>query len=184
MDEYRHQVSGLFVHQEDAESALSTLVKRGVPRNRLQLFKSLSTTPTTGPQARSNDVLKDVLVDSAIGTAAGAGIGALAELALVAGSITLFAASPLIAPLVMLGWGASLGGLIGAATGASVGAGKTEKKFADLISDAISLGQIVLVAETRTEQETTIAREVIQASIGDYTDLGTSSHRTESGATL
>ena len=61
----------------------------------------------------------------------------------------------------MLGWGASLGGFIGAAV-----AGNKEGEFSALIRDAISSGQVVLVADTRTEQETTIAREVIQVSVG------------------
>lgn len=39
-----------------------------------------------------------------------------------------------------------------------------------LVRDAIASGQVVLVAETRTEQETAIAREVIQALVGDSKD--------------
>jgi hypothetical protein len=39
-----------------------------------------------------------------------------------------------------------------------------------LIGDAIASGQVVLVAETRTEQETAIARDVIQASVGGSKD--------------
>jgi hypothetical protein len=106
-------------------------------------------------------------VDGAIGTAVGSGIGVLAELALVAANVTLFVASPLVAPLAMLGWGASLGGFIGAAAGA----GSKGGNFSTLIQDAIASGQVVVVAETRTEQETAIATEVIQALVGQSTDL-------------
>ncbi|HRH14125.1 MAG TPA: hypothetical protein PK225_07210 [Azonexus sp.] len=81
MDKYRHHVSGLFAHREEAEGALSRLV------------------------------------DGAVGTAVGAGIGALAQLALVAGSVSLFVASP----LVMLGWGARLGAFVGAEAGVNAG---------------------------------------------------------------
>jgi len=97
----------------------------------------------------------------------GTGVGALAQVALVAANVSLFVASPLIAPLAMLGWGAGLGGLVGAA----VGAEKKEGPFSALVRDAISIGQVVLVAETLTEQETAIAREVIQASVGDCNDI-------------
>lgn len=173
MDQYRHHVSGFFARLEEAESALSKLVERGLPRERLHLFETNSAPPATAPQTKSNEVLKDVLVDSAIGTAVGTGIGALAEVALVAANVSLFVASPLLAPLMMLGWGASLGGIIGATTGATTSAGNKEGRFSDLIRDAISSGQVALVAETRTEQETIIAREVIQASIGDYNDVST-----------
>ena len=42
MDEYRHHVSGFFAHREEAESAFSTLVARGLPRERLQIFAAES----------------------------------------------------------------------------------------------------------------------------------------------
>ena len=124
-------------------------------------------------EPESNTVLKNVLVDGAIGTAVGTGIGAIGELALAAANISLFIASPLIAPLVMLGWGASLGALIGATVGSVTNAKHKEGRFADLIDDAISSGQVVLVAETLTLQETHIAREVIENLVGDYRETGT-----------
>jgi hypothetical protein len=170
MNEYRHHVSGFFAHREAAESALSRLVERGLPRERLHIFATDPTVSDTAPKEGSNAVLKDVLVDSAIGTAVGTGLGALAEVGLVAASVSLFVASPLIAPLMMLGWGASIGALIGAAAGATAGPGNKEGWLSDLIGDAIASGQVVLVAETRTEQETAIAREVIQASVGGSKD--------------
>jgi multimeric flavodoxin WrbA len=99
-------------------------------------------------------VLTNVLVDGAIGTAVGTGIGALAQLALVAGSVSLFVASPLVAPLVMLGWGASLGAFVGAAAGANAGVEHKDGWLSDLVHDAIASGQVVLVAQTRTERGT------------------------------
>ena len=138
MDQYRHHVSGFFAHPGEAESALSWLVELGLPRERLHLFETDSAQPVTAQQTKSNEVLKDVLVDGAIGTAVGTGIGALAEVALVAANVSLFVASPLLAPLMLLGWGASLGGIIGAAAGTTAGAGNKEGQLADLVRDAIS----------------------------------------------
>jgi hypothetical protein len=125
----------------------------------------------TAQQAKSDGVLQDVLIDGAIGTAVGTGIGALGSVALAVANVSLFIASPLLAPLVMLGWGASLGGLVGAAAGATAGPENKEGWLSDLVGDAIASGQVVLVAETRTEQETAIAREVIQAAVGDSSDI-------------
>ncbi len=175
MNDYRHHVSGFFSNRDDAEDAFSTLIERGLPREQLQIFQIDSATPTpAAPKEDSNAVLKDVFVDGAIGTAVGTGLGALAEVALVAANVTLFVASPLIAPLAMLGWGAVLGGVIGAVVGAeaqpATGTEKKEGWLSALVRDAIASGQIVLVAECRTEQQTAIARKVIQASVGDYGD--------------
>lgn len=177
MNEYRHHVSGFFANRDDAVNTLSTLVDRGLPREQLQIFETDSASSEPAPKEDSNAVLKDVLVDGTIGTAVGTGLGALAEVALVAANVTLFVASPLIAPLAMLGWGAGLGGVIGAAIGAKAkpATEPEEKKgwLSDLVRDAIASGQIVLMVQTRTEQETAIAREVIQASVGDYKDVST-----------
>lgn len=170
MDEYRHHVSGFFAHREDAEGVFSRLVERGLPHERLRIFAADPAASDSAPKEDSNAVLQDVLVDAAIGTAVGTGVGALGSVALAATSVSLFIASPLLAPLVLLGWGASIGGLVGAAAGTTTGAGNKEGWFSDLIRDAIASGQVVLVAETWTEQETAVAREVIQASVGDSKD--------------
>lgn len=173
MNDYRHHVSGFFAHKEEAQGALNRLVGRGLPREQMQLFAADLTPPAKGAQADSNNVLKGVLVDGAVGTAVGTGIGALGELALVAANVTLFVASPLIAPLMMLGWGASVGAIIGAAIGATDNVGKKDGRFSDLVQDAIMNGQFVLVATTRNDQETAIAREVIKDSVSEFEDVAT-----------
>ncbi len=175
MDQYCHHVSGFFAHRNEANSTLSKLVERGLSPDRLKIIETDLASPDQATKSADNTVLKNVLVDGAIGTVVGTGIGALAELALVVANVSLFVASPLIAPLAMLGWGASLGGFIGAAAGtaADTGAnfGDKEGKFSELVRDAIKNGQVVLMAETRSEHETTMAQEVIKASVGNYKDL-------------
>ena len=171
MDIYCHHVSGFFAHREEAEGALSRLVERGLSRDQLQLFDADSGPVLTKPEGESNEVLTNLLVDGAIGTVVGTGIGALAQLALVAGSVTLFVASPLVAPLVMLGWGASLGAFVGAAAGANTDVEHKDGWLSDLVRDAIASGQVVLVAQTRTEQETAIAREVVGDAVGEFKDV-------------
>lgn len=171
MNEYRHHVSGFFAHRNQAEGALNRLVERGMPREQLHLFDAESGPDVTRIKGKDNELLTNVLVDGAIGTAVGTGIGALAQLAIVAANVSLFIASPLVAPLVMLGWGASLGAFVGAAAGTNAGFAHKEGWLSDLVRDAIANGQVVLVAETRTEQETLVARDVIGTSVGDVKDV-------------
>lgn len=171
MDQYRHHVSGFFAHRAEAEGALSTLIGRGLGRDQLQLFDADSGPAISEPKGESNEVLTNVLVDGAIGTVVGTGIGALAQLAIVAGGVSLFVASPLVAPLVMLGWGASLGAFVGAAAGANAGIEHKDGWLSDLVHDAIASGQVVLVVQTRTAEETEIAREVIGAAVGEFKDV-------------
>lgn len=180
MNDYRHHVSGFFPHRQEADGALSRLLERGLPRERLHVADAAAGQLGAALETESNKVLKEVLVDGAVGSAVGVGVGVLAEIALVAANVTLFVASPLIAPLALLGWGATLGGFVGAAAGA--GSNDSDEKavdrkegpegaFSALVRDAIASGQVVLIAETRTAQETAIAREIIEASVGNFQDV-------------
>lgn len=167
MKEYCHYISGFFTHRDQADGTVTELVARGLPRERLQIFVAEPVPSSPAQQAKSDDALTDMLVDTTIGTAVGTGVGALGEVALVAMNVSLFIASPLVAPLAMLGWGASIGAVIGAAVGMTAGSGNKKGWLSDLIRDAIANGQVVLVAEARNEAETLIAREVIQAAVGE-----------------
>lgn len=179
MNQTSHHVSGFFAVCDEARATRDELVVRGLPPAQLRIYETDEVPSAPMPKGDSNAVLKDVLVDGAIGTAVGTGLGALAEVALVAANVTLFIASPLIAPLAMLGWGAAIGGVVGATAGATAdpraaGASGDDMKdswLSGMVRDAVSQGQIVLVAETRTAQETAIAREVIGASVGDVRDV-------------
>ena len=146
---------------------LDKLVAQGLPRERVQTYSELKTAPEHEPVESSNQVLKEILVDGTIGTMAGTGVGALAQVGLIATNVTLFVASPLIAPLVLLGWGASIGGLMGS----TIGAAKTGKSLSVLFEDAIACGQVVIVAKTITQNETDIAQKIIKDFIGDYKDV-------------
>lgn len=167
MSTYRHFLSGFFSHRDQADIAITRLTAQGLPRSRVQIFDSQSTLPTHNSTESSNEVLKEVLVDGAVGTAVGLTLGGLAEVALIAANVTLFVASPLIAPLVLLGWGAGIGGLLGASAGAAANA----KPLSELVNDAIKSGQTAVVVETQTEEETAAAKETFKDLIGDFQDL-------------
>lgn len=171
--DHHHYVSGFFATQEDAEGTLSVLIAKGLPAQRLNIFKTNLDPSVSKTEAKSNEVLKDMLVDGAIGATVGTGIGALAEVALIAANVSLFIASPLVAPLALLGWGASLGAMAGATIGSKVGADDKGGRFSDMIRDAISNGQIVLVAETTTQDETALAQKIIKAAVSDHKDINT-----------
>jgi hypothetical protein len=119
----------------------------------------------------SDEVLKDMVVDGTIGTAIGTGVGALGTVVLWASGVTLFAASPVVAPLAMLGWFAGVGGLVGAAAGAAgagapeAGTPRKEGKFSELVTDAIKSGNAVLVVSTYDESQRDIATKVIGDSL-------------------
>lgn len=167
MEKYLDSVTGIYPKLEHAQAVAHTLLEKGFQRDQLQIIASESA--GIGKEVKQDqddkEVLKNVVVDSAIGTTIGAGIGALGQVAIVAANVSLFVASPLLAPLMMIGWGAAIGGFIGAANGIS----DQDKHFKDLVKDAVEQGNVVLVANTVTEQETELARQVVRLSVEQHT---------------
>lgn len=165
MDQESHIVSGIYTTRTEAEAVRRQLLERGVPGEQMSIVDQVPTSGT-GPMVADDGALKGMLVDGAIGAAVGTGLGALGEVALVAANVSLFIASPLIAPLAMLGWGASLGALVGAAIGNETPTETKDGKFSELVLDAIRSGHVVLIVHTRSSDQATTVRGVVGDSIG------------------
>lgn len=164
MEEQSHIVSGIYTSRAEADSVRDRLVGGGLPAGQINIVESAGVDGNS-KMAADNETLKDVLVDGAVGTAIGTVVGGLGEVALVAANVSLFVASPVVAPLFMLGWGAFIGGFVGAAVGAEQPEEKKEGKLSDLVLDAIRSGHVVLVAHTTTAAETTLVRELVGDSL-------------------
>lgn len=175
MIQYQHLVSGIFQHHDEATLARSKLEENGLALERMHIIEQDISAPQGTTQGQSNEVLKNMVVQGSAGTLIGLGLGAFTEIALLVADVTLFVASPLIAPLVILGWGASIGATAGAAIGAikkdDVHSIEKEGRFSALISDAIASNQVVLVVETSNKKETEIAAEVMKIAVNNYKDI-------------
>jgi outer membrane lipoprotein SlyB len=169
MNTEHHRILGVFTHRDDAQHALESLLARGVPSDQMTVVTADRTTAELDTNPASDAALKGILLDGAIGTAVGSGVGVVAEFALVAVNVSLFVASPLLAPLVMLGWGAALGGTLGAA----VGVRKKDRSMAALIHDAVTGGYFPLLVRTRNAPATLVAQEVLRQALGTRDDVAT-----------
>jgi hypothetical protein len=167
MNSYLHRVFGIYASRHEAEQVFERLLQDGFKREQLELIDEPGSNAETAPD--SDEVRNEVLVDGAIGTAAGAGIGALGEVAIAAANVSLFIASPVLGTLMLMGWGAVVGGMIGAAVGAGT---EDTRHFSDLVRDAIKHGHAVLIAHATTEEQTTTAQSVIGNSLKDPSQSG------------
>jgi hypothetical protein len=160
-----HIVSAIYPSHAEAEEIRQRLIERGFAAGEVEILREAPHPPLGDGEGEhaSDEVLTNMMVDGGIGTAVGTGVGAVGTAILWAANVTLFVASPVIAPLVMLGWFASVGGLLGAAAGA--GAGHKSGKFSELVRDAIKSGNTVLIAHTHDEAERTLAKEIISHSL-------------------
>lgn len=170
MESDSHIVTGIYASRAEAETARSELIEQGFPGAQLKVIERARSEDDNPGLADDDEVLKEVLVDGTVGTLVGTGLGALGQLALVAANVTLFVASPLVAPLAMVGWGAAIGGLVGAAAGANEGAKKRDGKFADLVHHAIRSGHVTLITETRNAAEKELASRIIGDSLNARAD--------------
>jgi hypothetical protein len=64
----------------------------------------------------------------------------------------------------------AIGTAVGVAAGAETGVEYKSGWLSDLVREVIASGQVVLVVETRSEQETAIAREIIGAAVSEFKD--------------
>jgi len=153
---YLHRVVGLYPTHTAAQTAREELLAHGIAPTQMRLIAPDS--PGAGEDAEpdSDEVLNELLRDGAIGTAVGSAAGAGATIALAAANITLFITNPVFGALYLLGWGASLGGLVGAV----VGAERHKGDVASLIRDAMACSQFVLVVHAMTETETSQAQRI------------------------
>lgn len=163
MEHYLHRVLGIYETRVEAQAARDRLVERGLAPDKVKVFASLRQSDRDALSADSDDVLKEVLRETAIGTAVGTAAGAVGAIALAAANLSLFVASPLLAPLTMLGWGASAGAIVGGAAGAQ----RNKGDVSDVVKDALSKGHVILLAHTISEDQATAAREVIGESMAE-----------------
>jgi hypothetical protein len=170
-----HKVSAIYATRDEAERVRQHLIDGGIAAGEVALLHDL---PLPTVEGDSDDVLKDMLVDGAIGTAVGTGVGAIGTAVLWAASVTLFVASPLVAPLAMLGWFASVGGIAGAVAGAAGSESKKGKegKFSELVMDAIKSGNVVLVVRTHGETDKELAKDIIGKSLTGRNAVATESN--------
>lgn len=169
MPAYLHHVSGFFAQRDEAEKTRNVLIERGIPALQLALYASEPSDLKPPASPERHGAIKDMLVVGAIGTAVGTAVSALGEIALVAASVTLFMASSLIAPLAMLGWGASVSAVIGAVA-RSVRLHKEGGNLSELVADALRSGQVVLMVTALSEEQTQIAIGVMQQAVGSCQD--------------
>ena len=164
-----HTVSAIYPSRAEAEGVRQHLIERGFAESAVRIIGDASESQMWAgtDETGRDEVLRDVLVDGAIGTAVGTGVGVIGTVAIAAAGVTLFVASPVVAPLAMLGWFAGLGGVIGAAVGATrkEGSDAREGKFSELVMDAIEEGNTAVVVRTQGEAERELAKQIITDSL-------------------
>ncbi len=112
----------------------------------------------------NKSVLKEVLADCALGAAVGLGLGALGALVLLTTHLSLFMASPIIAPLALMVNLATVGALLGGALGAE----KRGTHYSTLVDKVTAPSDVALLVTTVNRAENLLAKIIIRRSLKPY----------------
>ena len=158
------RVSGLYRSRVEAEAAAEKLVRRGLPRENLRILALGRAAAQPEPPARGDrgsrpaDFSSQSLHRRVLGGALGLIAGLVGTIALDPVNLGTDLASPMLVTLALLGGSAGLGGLVGGLTAGDPGT-------VDAVSRRRSSGHVVLVAHTRSAEQTSEARRIIGSSV-------------------
>ncbi|MCA1804858.1 MAG: hypothetical protein LC646_05850 [Xanthomonadaceae bacterium] len=161
LEHYPYKVAAIYADAVSADVAVSMLEHSGLGDARITRLAPGQTGVDSAiepePVGTRNTLTKDTLT----GGIAGAG-------ALVAGAVTaltpaLFVSAPVVAPLIILGYGSLIGGTAGAVYGVRI----RELALAGLVKDALKAGYHVVLVHSANEQIRARAQAVIGETMAE-----------------
>ena len=164
-EQYPHKVAAIYGDAEQADAAVAALRKADVGDVRITHLDPESPDPGRGIEpeqlATRNRFIIDMLAGGGIGTAVGAaGAGAIAV-----ALPSLFVAVPVLGPLTVAGYGATLG----AAGGAIKAFRVKEGLLADMVKDALDRGFHALIVHSRDVETRERAEKVVAGTVAEDT---------------
>lgn len=160
-EHYPHKVAAVYPDAVAAELAMMALREAGLGDVKIVRLKpgtqqaDHAIEPET--EATRDTMVKDTLVGSAAGTVAGAAVAGTTALV----STSLFVSAPVVGPLIVLGYGALIGGIAGAIRSLKV----REDILAGVVKDALKAGYHVVIVHAAREEDSHLAQEVIDQTL-------------------
>ena len=164
-DTYPHKVAAIYPGIVEAEAAAMALVDSNIDGiDIVQLAPGAEDIGLAIDQ--ETEATRDTLTrDAAVGTAAGTAAGAATAGAIALAASSLFISAPVVAPLMVLGYGALIGGTVGALRGLKL----REGELAGLVKDALDAGYYALIVHAENGKSRDRAQEVIDLTLADKT---------------
>jgi LytS/YehU family sensor histidine kinase len=159
MKKYCRHVSGFFSNRDQAEAICSTLVNSGIDKEQLTLRRTNLVSNLSGDtDGITTAMLTSIMGTIVTGTAIGAVIGVTAGLAL--NPVDAYSATPLITPMILIGWGASMGAFIGAV----IGAKQKNQHLTKMGEETILYRQFTVIVETHDRQQTSTVKSIMDVA--------------------
>lgn len=164
-EHYPHKVAAIYPDAAAAKAAVVALdADEADDIKVMQLAPDASDIDSTiepETQATRDTVAKDTVAGVATGTAAGAVTAGVAA----ALTPALFVSAPLVGPLVVLGYGAMIGGTAGAIRGLKL----RENMLSGLVKDTLKAGYHVVIVHAASEEAQQRVEAVIDTTVTEDT---------------
>jgi len=165
MERFTHKLAAIYRDQSSAREAWGLLRQGGFPEAQLRLVGPTDAQTERKLEPEGEEVAMTVLKDTALGTGIGGALGLAGSAALGAAGLALFLSQPVAATLVIAGYSAGVGGVLGFLKGIKV----KESLFVGAAEDALGRGYWVLVVHGRNEDEEKRAQALISETLAKET---------------
>lgn len=164
-ESHPHKVAAIYQTIVEAEAAAMALVDSKI--DGIDIVQLAPGAEDIGMAiAQDAEATRDTITkDAAVGTAAGTATGAVTAGTIALVSASLFISAPVVAPLMVLGYGSLIGGIVGALRGMNL----HEGQLAGLVKDALDAGYYAVIVHAVDEKSSERAQEVINLTLADET---------------
>lgn len=162
MERYAYKLAGIYANRAAAEQALQHVVASGIDRAQVRCawpddqYVDRKVEPET--VASRNHMVRNTI----LGTVAGGIVGLIATVVIALFTPALFASAPIWGPLIVTGYGAVIGLIVGALTGLRM----REGRLATAIVDEVNRGGYAVIVQARDSREAQRAERLLEERAG------------------
>lgn len=164
-EQYPHKIAAIYTDAARVDAAIRALWDAAVGDVRMTRLAPDSPDPGRGIEPEQAETRNRFIVDMLTGGGIGTAIGAVGAGAIAIGLPTLFVSAPVVGPLAVAGYGATLGATAGAIKAFKV----KEGLLADMVKDSLARGFHVLVVHARDAEAQGRAEQVIEHTVTEDT---------------
>lgn len=162
---YPHKIAAVYPDGVQAEVALHALQATGLDNVEVTSLAPGDGGVSHAVEPEMEETRNRIVQDTLYGSVAGGAAGAVTAGAIAAVLPSLFVSAPVVAPLVLLGYGATIGGTAGAVLGLK----PRETFVAGLVKDALKAGFHVVIVHAANVEARQRAEAVIAGTMAEKT---------------
>jgi hypothetical protein len=160
---YPYKAAAVYADAAGAEAAVEALEASDLDDIKVFHLDSGTSDPDEAIEPETQSTRDRLVKETAAGGVAGTGAGAVAAGAAALVTPALFVSAPVVGPLIVLGYGAMIGGTVGAVHGLKL----RENLLAGLVKDTLKAGYHVVLIHAPSEVVEHRVHEIIESTMAE-----------------